>query len=197
MSTKTTNNASTDTELPCPVSGCGYAGSVQQIAGHVGNGHRDGWNATDVEPWELHLEATLTDPGASARRSKVVAWLERNGVDMSEVAVYEHRGYGNIQVRVTGWIDDFDRYESLMRENDGIRFTGSVNWLTEEFVDDLPHPATDGGATTDTAAGGRTPPCSASGCRRRRTTRRVHAPVRRVSRRLCRYHRKQYLRVSS
>lgn len=140
MQTIHNKNDCTDFELLCPVPGCTYsARSAQSVSAHVGSGHSNGWDTATVGPSELHEAASRADPKAAYRIGKVEAWLSRNDISTDALRIYEHAGYGNIQIRVIDHLgNEWDTYQKLVRDTDGVHYNGDVNWLEDEFVDQLP-----------------------------------------------------------
>lgn len=138
MATTNGDEASIDDELPCPVPGCSYSHpSANGIIGHVGNGHADGWSATDATPADIHKRASERDETAMRRVAKVEDYLARNGVDTANVDVYVHQAYGSVQIATDGYVEAWDAFRDAVQV-DGIRYTGDVNYCTDEFVAQLP-----------------------------------------------------------
>jgi hypothetical protein len=190
-------DASTNDELTCPVPGCDYSHpSANGIISHVGNGHPDGWDETDATARDVHKQATHRDESDMKRVATVEDYLARNGVRLAAVDVFVHQGYGTVQIATTDYIDDWDGFRDAV-EVDGIRYNGDVNVCTDEFVDDLPEPMTDGGVDTEALHAAESGRCRVPECGRWRTVGLVCDASRSLCRRVCRYHRKEFLEVTS
>lgn len=127
------------TMFDCPVPACDYKHeSANGIIGHVGNGHPDGWEETDVTARDIHRKATEHDEAAMRRVMRVEDYLARQGVDVGSVCVYEHQAWGSIQIAPLDELDDYKTFLVAVREPEGIRYDGDVNYCTDEFVAGLP-----------------------------------------------------------
>lgn len=132
----------TDDELTCPVRGCDYTHeSPQGLAGHVPS-HPGGWDAAEASPTDVHEEWTAGREDASTRVAKVEFYLAGRGVPLDALRVYEHAGYGTVQIRLTRRLSDaeWNVYRGAT-DVEGVRYVGNnVSYCTEAFVEDLPDP---------------------------------------------------------
>lgn len=144
MSTQPPNDDRNASKLTCPVPECGYSHeSTQGIIGHIGNGHEDSWDATDVSSHDLQEAATFRDPDAVARAASVKAWFEDEDLPVEKFRFYEHQGFGTIYAVTNARLDttDFAMFRQLAMETDGGWFSGDRAWFSQEHADALPEPS--------------------------------------------------------
>lgn len=186
-------------QICCPVPGCTYTHeSVQGIAGHVGNGHEDGWEAAVASPTDVHEAVSLANPGDALRVAKVRAWLEQNEVPTELFRVYIDQRFGTVQVRHIGGVEGLYAIKVATSGVDAYHYNGEVGWFDNEFVTDLPElkmwPAVipDNG----TIRFEEHPECSVEGCEETNGVNHVldETGAKRLA---CRSHAKEVMRVSS